>query len=503
MPTSIKARAAGLVAFAVLAAAVPAAAQQPVSAPAGPGLTMEQAVATARENNPDLQATRNDATVSRSAVRAAHADFLPSADASAGFGYTAPGVQRFGSVAFGERPEYYSSNWNVSLGYQMSGAKLLQPRIARAQETATLARIQGYEANLVMQVRQQYLTALQTAEVAAQAQREVERTREHERLAQARLQVGTGTPLDLRRAEVERGRAEANLVQQQNAYETELLRLGLYMGTELPAGTRLSSTFELSEPAWTAPQLVAMALENNPNLLTARANTGAAAGQVRVARSAYLPSLNLQVGMTGSVYSAGNIDPLVQSQLGSMQGAFSSCTESNALRAAVGLSTADCSRFDTTDPAVRAAIRREVAEGNPNFPFGYERQPLQASMSISLPLFDGLNRERRVEEARVAEADARLAVTAQEQRLTADVRAGLLSLQTAYRIAALQRQVAENAAEELRMSRERFRLGASASLEVTDAQTRLAEAERAVIDAVYTYHKSLAALEALVGRTLR
>lgn len=503
MPTSLIARTAGLMALSAAAAfAAPAAAQQQ-PAPAGPGLTMEQAVAAARENNPDMQATRNDAVASRAAVRAARADFLPSADVSAGFGYTAPGVQRFGSEVFGERPEYYSSNWQLGLNYQMSGAKLLQPRIARAQETATTARIANYEADLVMQVRQQYLTALQAGEVAAQAQREVERTREHERLAQARLEVGTGTPLDLRRAQVERGRADATLVQQQNTYETELLRLGLLMGVELPDGTRLSTAFELFEPHWTAQELVRMAVENNPGLLTDRANTVAAQSQVRAARSAYLPSLNFQVGMTGSVYSAGNIDPLVQQQLGGLAGAYSSCNESNVLRTAAGLSPVSCAQLNPDDPAVRSAVRQQVEEGNPSFPFGYERQPLQASMSISLPLFDGLNRERRIAEARVAESDARLAVTAREQRLTADVRAGLLNMQTAYRAAALQREVAANAAEELRMARERFRLGAGTSLEVTDAQTRLAEAERAVIDAVYTYHKSLAALEALVGRSLR
>jgi outer membrane protein len=186
-----------------------------------------------------------------------------------------------------------------------------------------------------------------------------------------------------------------------------------------------------------------------------------------------------------------------------MQGVFASCNESNAVRAALGLSTANCAQFDVNDPVVREQVRRQVEAGNPSFPFGYERQPLQASMSISLPLFDGLNRERRIEEARVQESDARLAVQAQEQRLTRDVRTGLLNAQTAYRTAQLQRQVAENAAEELRMARERFRLGAANSIEVTDAQTRLAEAERAVIDAVYTYHKSLAALEALAGRSLR
>jgi outer membrane protein len=103
----------------------------------------------------------------------------------------------------------------------------------------------------------------------------------------------------------------------------------------------------------------------------------------------------------------------------------------------------------------------------------------------------------------VQASDAELAVRAQQQRLELDVRTGVLNAQTAFRTAELQRQVAENAAEELRLARERFRLGAANSLEVTDAQTRLSEAERAVIDSVYMYHKSLAALEALVGHPLR
>ncbi|HEX6370675.1 MAG TPA: TolC family protein [Longimicrobium sp.] len=501
MLTQRLARAAGLSLLAALAAAPVFAQQAPPQT--GPVLTLQQAVAAARENNPDMQAQRNDTRATQAAMRNARADFLPSASASAGFGYTGSGEQRFGAQTFGEKPVYYSSNWNLGLSYDLSGAKLLQPRLARSQHQAAESRIAGYEADLVMQVQQQYLTVLQAGELATQAQREVDRTREHERLANARLEVGSGTPLDVRRAQVERGRAEVGVVQQQNTYETELLRLGLLMGVDLPAGTRLESAFELFEPRWSADELVGMALENNPGLHAARANTGAAQTQVRAARSAYLPSLNFQVGLAGSVYSAGNIDPLVQQQLGGMQGAFSSCVEGNAIRTAVGLTPANCAQFDVNDPVVQAAVRREVEAGNPSFPFGYQRQPLQASMSISLPLFDGLSRERRIEEARVQSADAQLAVRAQEQRLTRDVRTGLLNAQTAFRTAQLQRQVAENAGEELRMARERFRLGAANSIEVTDAQTRLAEAERAVIDAVYMYHKSLAALEALVGRSLR
>ena len=67
----------------------------------------------------------------------------------------------------------------------------------------------------------------------------------------------------------------------------------------------------------------------------------------------------------------------------------------------------------------------------------------------------------------------------------------------------LQEQVVNRATEELRLAQERFRFGVASSVEVTDAQTSLALAEQGRIDAIYIYHKSLAALEALVGRPLR
>jgi outer membrane protein len=489
-------RIAGAVLLIALAAA-------PLAAQEAPALSLEEALAAARARNPEMLIQRNDAVTARGAVRQARADFIPSAQVSTGIGYTGSGVQRFGSEVFGERPQYYSSNWNVGLSYQVNGAKLMQPAIARAQQEAAESRIVGYQAGLENQVAQQYLAALQALEQAQQAEREVERTAEHERLAEARLQVGIGIPLDVRRAQVERGRAEAALLQARHAHSTELLRLGRLMGHQLPEGTVLSSRFELFEPRWEAEDLVAAAIENNPDLLAARAGAGAAERQVRAARSAYLPSLSAQLGLTGSVYSAGNLDPLVQQQLGQMERAYGQCADNNQIRQSAGLGALDCAPLNVADPAVRQGVRDVVAAGNPSFPFGYQRQPLQGSITVSLPIFDGMARERRVGEARVAASNAELNARAHEQRLQLEVRSGLLSARTAFRAAELQRQVAANAADELRMSRERFRLGAAASLEVTDAQTRLAEAERAVIDAVYTYHKSLAALEALVGRSLR
>lgn len=486
-------------AFAIAAAAL---AQSAAAQTADGVLTLEAAVAAARERNPDMQAQRNEARSAQAATRAARADFFPSAHAQAGFGYTASGVQRFGSEVFGTRPEYYSSNYQLGLSYSLSGAKLMQPSIARSNQTATEARILGYEAELVSQVAQQYLTVLQAREHAQQAEREVERALEHQRLAEARLTVGAGTPLDVRRAEVQLGQAQVQQLQRENNYETEKLRLGQLMGTDLPAGVRLEDGFTLEPPRWEAEGLVQAAIANNPGIQARRAQTAAAHGQVRAARSQYLPSMSANVGLTGSVYSAGNLDPLIQQEMQSLGRTFASCLDQNQIRNAVGVTPINCAPFDPADPAVAERVRREAEAGNPSFPFGYQRQPVSASLTFSIPIFDGLARERRVEEARVAASNAQLQVQSEEQRIATEVRAATLALQTAFRTVDLQRQVAANAGEELRMAQERFRFGLANSIEVTDAQANLSEAERAVIDAVYTYHKALAGLQAMVGQPL-
>ena len=470
-------------------------------APTGPVLTLEQAISTARERNPDFQATRNDIRSSRAAVRESRLDFLPSAAVSTNFGYTAPGEERLGFAVTNSTPAFYSSSYRAGITYDLSGAKLMQPAIARANERATAGRIAGSEANLVSRVAQQYLSTLQAREQAEQAEREVARTIEHEERARVRLEVGAGTPLDLRRAEVQRGQAEVALLQRRNTYQTEMLRLGQEMGVQLPAGTQLSTPFALSEPRWSVDSLEALALANNPNLGAARAQARAARTQVRAARSQYLPSLSFSAGITGTVYSAGNVNTLVDQALEGAQRSYTSCLQNNRILALLGDPPQSCA--NPADPTVADAIRKGVRDGNPSFPFDYTRQPLGASLTFSLPVFNGYARERQVEEARVAAEDAEYGVRSQELRLRADIEAAVLSLQTAFRTAQLQDQVVAKASEELRLAQERFRFGVASSIEVTDAQTSLGEAEQARIDAVYNYHKSLAALEALVGQPLR
>lgn len=470
--------------------------------PAPPrALSLEEAISLARQNNPEFLSQQNDIDAARWGVRSAYGSLLPTANASQRFGYTASGPLRLGPETFGERPEYYTSTYNIGLNYEVSGTRILQPTVARAQARATEERVAGAEANLVAQVTQQYLSVLQAEEIVAQSEREVARTGEHVRLAQARLEVGAGTSLDVRRAEVQQGQAQVRLLQAQNLVATETLLLGRLVGTPLQPGLQLTSEFQLIEPQLQSEQLYATALRNNPVLLASRAAADAAQTRVSATRTNYLPSLNFNVGWQGSVYQAGNIDPLVENQLRQAQNSFGQCLEFNNIRTAVGMAPANCR--NPADPAVHEQIRSAVRADNSGFPFDYERQPLSAGVTISLPLFTGLNRQQQIAEARVAAQDARYQVRSEQLRLQAEVATAILNVQTGFRTAQLQAVVRATAAEELRLAEERFRFGAASSIEVTDAQTRLAETEQAEIDAVYNFHKSLALLEALVGQPLR
>ncbi|NJD11517.1 MAG: hypothetical protein FIB01_14150, partial [Gemmatimonadetes bacterium] len=90
----------GLARLACLLAAVGAGPVQAQQAPARvpASLTLQEAVALARRNNPDFLATANDIAAADWAVRAAYGSLLPNADASTSFSYQAAGGSRIGLV---------------------------------------------------------------------------------------------------------------------------------------------------------------------------------------------------------------------------------------------------------------------------------------------------------------------------------------------------------------------------------------------------------------------
>ena len=59
------------------------------------------------------------------------------------------------------------------------------------------------------------------------------------------------------------------------------------------------------------------------------------------------------------------------------------------------------------------------------------------------------------------------------------------------------------AAEQLRLATEQYRVGSASFLDLVEAETVMAQADRERVASIYSYHDLLANLEALVGARLR
>ena len=153
--------------------------------------------------------------------------------------------------------------------------------------------------------------------------------------------------------------------------------------------------------------------------------------------------------------------------------------------------------------AFTAADAQAIRDNNARFPFNFTKSPRSFSAMLSLPLFDGFAREQRLQEAMASRSDARYSVRARELALTADVTAAYLTVTTAEKTVALQEQNAAKARQELKLVQDRYKIGATTFVDLTEARATYERAESERINAIYDYHKAFAILESAVGHPLR
>lgn len=478
-----------------------AAVQEPVPA----SLTLEEAVEIAFRNSPDILARRNDVRVADWDVRSAYADWAPSASASSSFSWRGSGEERFGTITanqlgVSERPSFLTSSYSLGLSFSVSGSKLFATGQAKRNRDAVLARVAAAENVLRRDVARAYLAVLREFEGRAVSEQELESAELNLRLAQGRLAVGSGDAIEVAQAEVNVGRARITLRRAQAQVRNTRLRLLQQMGVALGSEPELATAFAVEEPAWTAPELVSLALSGSPDVKAARASEESARHEVRSARSAYFPSLSISTGFSGFAQQASSTAGQEARAVAAGEAAMRNCAVQNDLfsRLTPPLPPQDCAKFATPESVLEA-----IRTGNDAFPFNFTRSPPSVGLSISIPVFQGLSRQRGVEAARAALSDSRHQLRQLELALQADVEVQLEVVRASYATAVLEERNQTLADDQLRRARERYRLGLSDFLELSEAVTVKARADRERIFSVFTYHEAIADLEATVGAPLR
>ena len=462
-------------------------------------LTLDEAIALARRNNPTFRTTVNARRSADALTRSAFAGLLPSVNAQLSGRYQQTGQQFVQGIALQNQSDILQSSYGIGLSYTVNSDVLTAPRQSSAARNAAEADVTGAAELLRSAVTQQYLLVLQSRARAALQDTLLQTTRGQLELAKARQAVGAGTILDVRRAEVAAGNSEVQALQAHNTAEVELLRLFQQIGVSQPDSVELTTQFQITPVSFDLDSLLTVAHAKNPLLEAARSREHAAAVNVRANQGRYLPSLTLQTGWGGNASKLVDEQVAIANARNSVEGRREGCFAEDSLRAASGMGRLDCSVFPTWSPALEQAALSQ----NNRFPFTFTPAPRSVSAFITLPIFDNLVREQRLQEASIQRDNAKLTVRARELQTIADVTQAYRNLQTAIRTNQLQEVNAQRAREELSFAEERYRVGAATFLDVTTSRGTFEQAQIDRLNAIFEYHRAFAALENAVGRPLR
>jgi outer membrane protein len=407
----------------------------------GEGLSLQEAIERALQHSPQMAQAEGAVESAGWGERRAGAAFIPNVSMSSGAGLSGRnGVGTEFESPISSTRESYSAGVSASVDLFTGGRRGAEVDRSRAESNAASATLTERQYVVVLSAQRSFYEVARAAELVAVAHARVETAQQSLAAAERRMQVGSATSSDVLRAELEMSRARQSLLEAENQERNASLTLGRLTGSETPVGVRLSESDRTARPlSYPHDDVVQIIVEESPSVAVASASLRAAEAATRSAASQYLPRLQLSSGYDWS----------------SQEAAWSA--------------------------------------GNTGW---------NVRLGLSIPIFDGFQREASVADARTRAntaalqlADARRAAQADAERLVGAVR---LSEQ---RIVLAEEGV-RVAEEDLRVQQTRYGLGASTMLDQIASQTALVEARQNLVAARYDYQIARAELEALAGRPL-
>jgi outer membrane protein len=477
---------------AAIVLAAPLEAQQPVRTS---GLTLDDAISIALENNSNYTQTKNARRVSNAQVRQAMSALLPQASARLQSSYQQGGTQVDARGSFAN-PDTYTSSYSFGLSYTLAPNLLYAPKAAKMAREASDADIRNSGSVLRSQVTTQYIIVLQQEAQAAVQDSLVQSFEGQAGLVSAKMAAGAATIIDMRTAEVSVAQAQVAALQLHNAAKVERLKLYQLMGVDADLSAPLTTQFPLTNPTFSLDSLIALAMQANPDLAAKRSREVASQAQVRVARSQYFPSITLGTSYGAQAFGYATADGLIRTAQNNAAGSYRGCMTTDSIRVAAGLAALPCSSPTLSDSAVNL-----IRTGNR--PFAFNKIPYGLGITVSLPLFNAYQREANLEQQEVIHDNAMSDVKARALQIKTDVSQAYYNLLTQSRTVDMQAIIASKSSEEFAGAQEKYKAGAGTFLDITVARASYEKAQIDRVNAIYEFHKAFAALESAVGRPLR
>ncbi|MDX1492665.1 MAG: TolC family protein [Longimicrobiales bacterium] len=403
-------------------------------------VTLTEAVQRALTRSPQLAQQRQGVDNALLSRKTSWAAFLPTVSANTSGSLRSS--RTFDEVTGSFEPgssDSYSAGLSGSLTVFEGMRRFREYDAARADVRAAEARYADQRFQVTLQTKSVFFGALEQEELLEVARQRALQAEQNMQIVRNRTRLGEATISDSLRARLDVVNAEQAVLQAETALRAARFSLGRQIGVSEPVAPAAPGELEPGPLPLADAEIMQLAEEASPTVVAATESTNAAAASVSAARAAYFPSLRFSSG-----YSWANQDP-------------------------------------------------SFAGGNTSW---------SMSLSMSYPIFNGFQRESSIDRAqfvqrvtRLQEDDARLAA-----RERAD--AALQNLRTSERAIVIAEEATVVAAEDLRVVRARYEVGAATILDVLISQNALTQADTDLITTRYDYILARAELEAILGREL-
>lgn len=416
-------------------------------------ITLEEALKRAQLNEPNFASALADAKVAGLDKPIARAGLLPSAryngqgiyvqpnrlNDTGGEGVTTPDPK---FVSADARPREYISQGIVEETLSMGGIAAV--RRADAAAAVASAELEIARRGLVSTVTGLFYGVAAADHKLAIAEQAEKEAADFTTLTGQREQVREAAHADTVKAQLQQQQRERELSDAKLNTDKARLELGVLLFPD----PRTAYSVSIPEtPPTLAPreEINQLAAKHNPELRSALGTLSVSNADVLAARGAYLPTVGLN-------YTYG----------------------------------IDANEFAANGPLTPEGVRARN--------LGYS-----ASVTVNLPLWDWLATEHKVKQSEIKRDAAKVALTATQRRLIAQLEESYAEAQAARnQLASLDASVA-TAAESLRLTKLRYTGGEATVLEVVDAQAAFITAENAREDGRVRYEAALAGLQTLTG----
>ncbi len=410
-------------------------------------LTLGKAIATAYQNNKDIQIQQKDVDVSRAKIVGARSEFLPTL--SVGAGYTHNGAVLTYPVSGTPKKDPgiltgYKNDNQVSATVNQTvyngGANIANYKQSLLGLNTSEVTLMAKKLDIEFEAKRLYYGLLLAYETKRIAQDLVDQAQAHYKDVQHMYEQGTASRFDLLQSKVSVSKQIPELVKAKNSIYLIMADLKKLLGFKMDDRIRVHDKLRYSRIKINEKEFLKEAYLNQPEMILKSLGVDINKWSIQMAKAGWRP----QIKASGTyAYNSNDWADMINNR------------HSN----------------------------------------------WQAGVSVTMPIFDAWSSKAKVDEAKAKYKQAILEKLNVSDQIAVDIRRACLDLKQSEAIIKSQVDNVGEAKEALRISIVSYDNGVGTNLDVLDSQTSLAQVEQNLCQAKYDYLMAEAFLDRTRGKS--